>query len=254
MLFLLAYKQQVKGFNFPNIVAKNTVLFFYWKRRLFPLLHRETGYWNRKDLQLAVWQYSNSDRPLCLNCSSIDTQWSIVLFVRSFYLCTVLCFYKCSVVFSKIFLLICKLNILDSHSHCVCSVICHWAWGILLSVMKSPSGDSHSCKYCVIVWIFINFVFLFYHPQKDQKDLLDIIGKAQVRNLFWWPAVDKRNYGGLMLSCKLICVLCFSIIYYYWMTTSKTTMNNHNSFALFQRTNHYLFSITNIPKLILRKI
>lgn len=39
---------------------------------------------DRKDLLLAVWQYSNSDWPLCLNCSSIDTQWSVVLFVRSF--------------------------------------------------------------------------------------------------------------------------------------------------------------------------
>lgn len=89
------------------------------KHHLFPLLHRETGYWIRKDLQLAVWQYSNSDWPLCLNCSSIDTQWSVVLFVRSFCLCTVLCFYKCSVVLSKELLLICKLNILDSHSLCM---------------------------------------------------------------------------------------------------------------------------------------
>ena len=31
------------------------------------------------------------------------------------------------------------------------------------------------------------------------------------------------------------------------------TMNNHNSLALFQRTNHCLFSITNILKLKLRK-
>ena len=34
----------------------------------------------------------------------------------------------------------------------------------------------------------------------------------------------------------------------------KTAMNNHNSLALFQRTNHYLLSITNILKLKLLKI
>ena len=46
---------------------------------------------------------------------------------------------------------------------------------------------------------------LFYHPQKDQNDLLDIIGKAQVRNLFQCPAVDKRNnYGGFALLCKIL--------------------------------------------------
>ena len=73
--------------------------------------------------------------------------------------------------------------------------------------MKSPSGDSHSGKYCVITWTFINFLSLFYHPQKDQKDLLDIIGKAQVRNLFWWPAVDKRNFGGLALLQSNMCIM-----------------------------------------------
>lgn len=95
----IIYKQHVKGFNFPNIVAKNTL--FLVRHHLFPLLHRETGYWNRKDMQLTVWQYSNSDWPLCLNCSSIDTQWSVVLFVRSFCSCTVLCIYKRWAVFSK---------------------------------------------------------------------------------------------------------------------------------------------------------
>ena len=36
--------------------------------------------------------------------------------------------------------------------------------------------------------------------------------------------------------------------------TSKTAMNNPNSLPLFQRTNHYLLSITNILKLKLLKI